>query len=61
LFCARALWPWLAPGGVMAFDDYTSEQFKGARVAIDKFVSEGPKKLGSYNLMRRLYFLRKDS
>jgi len=61
LFCARALWPLLVPGGVMAFDDYTSEQFKGARVAIDKFVSEVPMGLGSHKLMRRLYLLRKEA
>jgi hypothetical protein len=61
LFCARALWPLLMPGGVMAFDDYTSEQFKGARIAIDKFIAEGPKELGMHKLMRRLYLLRKEA
>jgi Macrocin-O-methyltransferase (TylF) len=61
LFCARALWPLLAPGGVMAFDDYTSPQFKGARIAIDRFVAEGPRELGPHNLMRRLYVLRKQA
>jgi hypothetical protein len=59
LFCARALWPFLAPGGVMAFDDYKSEQFKGARIAIDKFIAESPNGLASHKLMRRLYSLRK--
>jgi hypothetical protein len=60
LFCARSLWPLLAPGGVMAFDDYTSEQFKGSRIAIDRFVGEAPTGLASHELMRRIYFLRKD-
>ena len=61
LFCARALWPLLAPGGVMAFDDYTSEQFKGARIAIDRFVADAPIGLASHKLMKRIYFLRKDA
>jgi predicted O-methyltransferase YrrM len=60
LFCARALWPLLVPGGIMAFDDYTSEQFKGARIAVDKFVSEAPVGLASHRLMKRLYFLQKE-
>jgi len=61
LYCARTLWPLLVPGGVMAFDDYTSEQFKGPRIAIDKFVAEAPMGLGPHKLMRRLYFLRTEA
>jgi hypothetical protein len=61
LFCARALWPLLVPGGVMAFDDYSSEQFKGSRIAIDRFVAEQPIGLASHKLMRRIYFLRKEA
>lgn len=61
LFCARFLWPLLAPGGVMAFDDYTSKQFKGSRIAIDSFVAEAPVGLASHKLMRRIYFLRKEA
>jgi hypothetical protein len=61
LFCARALWPLLASGGIMAFDDYTSEQFKGARIAVDKFVAETPVRHISHGLMRRLYFLQKQT
>lgn len=59
LFCARTLWPFLAPGGVMAFDDYTSEQFKGARVAVDRFVAEEPSGIGSHQLMKRFYYVQK--
>ncbi len=61
LFCARSLWPLLTPGGVMAFDDYTSEQFKGSRIAIDRFVAEAPVGLASHKLMKRIYFLRKEA
>ena len=39
----------------MAFDDYTVGRYKGARVAVDKFIAEGPERLASYGLMRRLY------
>ncbi len=59
LFCARTLWPLLAPGGVMAFDDYTVEKFKGARLAIDRFIAQEPEDLASHGLMRRLYSARK--
>jgi hypothetical protein len=61
LFCAHALWPLLVPGGVMAFDDYTSEEYQGARIAVDKFVAERPTDLGEHKLMRKLYLLRKKS
>jgi len=61
LFCARFLWPLLGPGGVMAFDDYTSEQFKGARIAVDRFITEAPVGLALHKLMRRIYFLRKEA
>ena len=59
LFCARTLWPLLVRGGVMAFDDYNVEKFKGARVAIDKFIAHAPEGLASHGLMRRLYYARK--
>jgi Macrocin-O-methyltransferase (TylF) len=59
LFCARGLWPLLVPGGIMAFDDYRSEQFKGARIAVDRFVAETPMGLQSHGFMRRLYFMQK--
>ena len=61
LFCARTLWPLLEPGGVMAFDDYKVEKFKGARVAVDRFVAPAPKGLASHGLMRRLYYTRKEA
>lgn len=59
LFCARTLWPLLSPGGVIAFDDYNVAKFKGARVAVDRFIAQAPSSLASHGLMSRLYFARK--
>jgi len=37
LGCLKYFWPRLIPGGIIVCDDYSSYNFKGARLAIDKF------------------------
>lgn len=59
LFCAHTLWPLLVPGGVMAFDDYTSDEYRGARMAVDRFIAGKPIDLGHHKLMRKLYLAQK--
>lgn len=39
-YCARALFPKLSPGGWMVFDDYFSQDYKGARRAADRFARD---------------------
>ena len=58
-YCADTLWPRLVPGGIMAFDDYDSEEFRGARLAIDAFVSDRLPKMDSHGLLKRLFYVKK--
>jgi macrocin-O-methyltransferase TylF-like protien len=58
-YCAAAVFDKLSPGGYLAFDDYTSIDFGGARIAVDKFVSDHRSRLIDLGLRRRLYFVRK--
>ena len=38
LYCAETIWLKLMANGRIVFDDYTNEEFKGARLAVDSFV-----------------------
>jgi O-methyltransferase len=58
-YCAGALFPKLSPGGWMVFDDYLSQQFKGARHAVDRFVREFRPRIELYGPRRALYIVRK--
>ncbi len=58
-YCAKTLWPALVPGGIIAFDDYRSEEFKGARLAVDGFISSSQGEVLEHGLLRRLYYVRK--
>ena len=58
-FCADTLWPRISPGGVLAFDDYNSTEFRGAKLAIDSFVNAAPPDLDSHGMLNRLYYLKK--
>ncbi len=60
-FCARWVFEKLVVGGWMAFDDYTSEDFRGVKLAVDGFVGEFRGRLTDFGLRRRLYLVRKDS
>jgi O-methyltransferase len=58
-YCARALFPKLSPGGWMVFDDYFSQQFKGARHAVDRFVRDHRTQIELNEPRRSLYVVRK--
>ena len=58
-FCANTLWPRISAGGVLAFDDYNSTEFRGAKLAIDEFVNAGPPDLDSHDILNRLYYVKK--
>lgn len=58
-YCAQTLWPNLVAGGMVAFDDYPAVDFKGARLAVDEFVSEKASEITEHRLLRRLYYVRK--
>jgi hypothetical protein len=41
--CLRYLWPWVRPGGIVAFDEYEdAESWPGARRAVDEFLGSIP-------------------
>jgi macrocin-O-methyltransferase TylF-like protien len=58
-FCAETLWPRLAHGGCVAFDDYLDDDFKGARIGVDIFVARHAKDIAEHGLKRRLYTVTK--
>ncbi len=68
-FCAETIWPRLASGGIMAFDDYTAwivgekrpslEFFLGVKPAVDAFVADNLENIADHGLMRRLYYVKK--
>ena len=60
-YCADTLWPRLVPGGIMAFDDYRSKEFRGARLAIDSFVSSRQSEMKSHGLLNRIFYAKKKS
>ena len=45
----------------MAFDDYDSSEFRGARLAIDTFVSDRLPEMDSHGLLKRLFYAKKRS
>lgn len=58
-YCARTLFPRLSPGGWMVFDDYFSQQFKGARHAVDRFARDHQTQVELSEPRRSLYAVRK--
>jgi hypothetical protein len=59
VYCADTLWPRLASGAIMVFDDYVHAAFGGARLAVDDFVTRHSAEISSHGLLHRLYTVRK--
>ena len=59
VYCAETIWPRLAPGGQILFDDYTSPDFRGARLGIEYFVQTYRDNIEEHGLLNRLYFVKK--
>lgn len=58
-YCAVTLWPRIVPGGLICFDDYGSDDFKGARLAVDDFVSRSQEGIDSHGVLSCGYYVRK--
>ena len=58
-YCARALLPKLSPGGWMVFHDYLSQEFKGAKRAVDRFVREFQSRFEFHEARRNFYLVRR--
>lgn len=59
VYCAETIWPNLASGGLLLFDDYTAEAHRGARLGVDRFVAEHAGEIASHGMLRRLYRVEK--
>jgi len=59
LFCAEGVWPRLARGGRIVFDDYVSIDYAGARRGVDAFVEKHRADIAGHGLLRRLYHVIK--
>jgi O-methyltransferase len=59
LYCAETVWGRLSSGGVVLFDDYSSQGHRGAAQGIEEFISSHAKDITSEGLMRRLYYAKK--
>lgn len=60
-YSANRIFPSLAKGGVMLFDDYTEVAFKGMRKVVDEFVAAHRGEIEEHHLLHRLYYVRKVS
>lgn len=58
-YCADTLWDQLSPGGRMVFDDYTSDEYLGAREGVDELVAERADDIADHGLLSRLYYVVK--
>lgn len=59
VYCAETIWPRLACGGRILFDDYTSPDFRGARLGVDYFIRTYSDDIEEHGLLNRLYFVKK--
>lgn len=59
-YCAETIWPNIVPCGIMLFDDYGFDNFRGVRGLVDNFVARHYTEIKDHGLMRRLYFVRKN-
>lgn len=58
-FCAETVWPKLSSKGLMLFDDYGEIHFKGAKIAVDEFVTKNDNSILEHGLLKRLYYIKK--
>ena len=43
----------------MLFDDYKDAEFKGAKLAVDEFITKYENSIMEHGLLERLYFVKK--
>ncbi len=55
VYCAETIWPHLISGGRLVFDDYTSQEFQGAKLGIDFFVNKYMDQFSEHGLANNLY------
>lgn len=55
-YAAETVWPRLSPDGLMLFDDYGHDEFKGAKLGIDEFVGHHRDEMSSQGLLSHFYY-----
>jgi Macrocin-O-methyltransferase (TylF) len=58
MFAADTLLPHMSNGSVMLFDDYLSDEFKGAKIAVDSFLDKHRNEISEHKLLNQLYYVR---
>jgi hypothetical protein len=58
-YCAEKVWPETVSRGVMLFDDYDSQNYKGVKPTVDAFVNKYKDEIADHGLLNRLYYVRK--
>ena len=58
-YCAEKVWPETVSQGVMLFDDYGSQNYRGVKPTVDAFVSKYEDEIAHHGLLNRLYYVRK--
>jgi len=59
VFCMERIWLDLVSGGRIVIDDYADENWKGAKLGIDFFVSKYKDEISKEGMLNRLYFVCK--
>lgn len=58
-YVAETIWPRLSSKGMLFFDDYVSENFKGVKLTVDKFVEQHKNQIERCEASGRLYYIKK--
>lgn len=58
-YAAETIWPRLVNGGILLFDEYGFENFRGVTNVVDKFVRDHSQQIESHGQSRLLYLVKK--
>jgi hypothetical protein len=59
-YCAEKVWPETVSQGLMLFDDYDFQNYKGVKPTVDAFVNRHKDEIEQHGLLNRLYYVRKE-
>lgn len=59
-YCAERVWPETVSQGLMLFDDYDFQNYKGVKPTVDAFVNKHKDEIEQHGLLNRLYYIRKE-
>ena len=59
IFCTETIWQKLSHEGIMMFDDYGSDLYRGAKEAVDYLVDKYKNEISEHGIIKQLYYIRK--